>query len=123
MLIVDANIVLRYILDEPVELAARAADILECYEVIVPMEIVSEVVYVLQKVYQVPRKEIQVKLCDLLDERLITVQKVEVLRHALSIYGEENLDFADTLLVAYHTVEHCQVETFDKKLQKYLVRE
>ncbi len=47
MLFVDANVVLRYILDDHPELSVRAADILEQYEVFLPTEVVCEVVYVL----------------------------------------------------------------------------
>lgn len=123
MLLVDANIVLRYILDDHPALSTRAAEILEQYEALLPLEVVCEVVYVLQKVYSVPRKEIQAKLCALLDDRLISVEKTESLRQALSVYCTKNLDIVNALLWAYHNVEHHQVMTFDEKLSKLLEME
>ncbi|HOU12442.1 MAG TPA: PIN domain-containing protein [Anaerolineae bacterium] len=123
MLLVDANIVLRYILDDHPKLSARAVEILEQHEAFLPPEVVCEVVYVLQKVYSVPRDQIQAKLCILLDERLITVEKTEVLRQALAVYCAKNLDIVDALLWAYHHVEHRQVITFDEKLSKLLETE
>ncbi len=123
MLLVDANIVLRYILDDHPELSTRAAEILEQYEALLPPEVVCEIVYVLQKVYSVPRKEIQAKLCALLDDRLISVEKTESLRQALSVYCTKNLDIVNALLWAYHNVEHHQVMTFDEKLSKLLEME
>ena len=123
MLLVDANIVLRYILNDHPELSARAAEVLEKHEASLPIEVVCEVVYVLQKVYHVPREQIQVKLGALLDEHLITIEKTEVLRRALSAYCTKNLDIVDALLWAYHSVDHHQVVTFDEKLSKCLEME
>lgn len=51
MSIVDANVILRYILDDHPELSTAAAAILEQQTVILPIEVACEVVYVLQKVY------------------------------------------------------------------------
>ena len=50
MSIVDANVVLRYLLDDHPDLSAKAADILEQNTVTLPIEVACEVVYVLQKV-------------------------------------------------------------------------
>lgn len=122
MALVDANIVLRYVLNDHPQLSQQAADILERQMVIVPMEVVCEVVFVLQKVYRVSRDEIRKKLCDLLDESLISVEKPDVLRQALQAYATSSLDLVDTLLWAYAVVEQQQVLTFDEQLRKYLLR-
>jgi len=50
MSVVDANVVLRYVLDDHAELSPRAAEILEQQTAILLMEVACEVVYVLQKV-------------------------------------------------------------------------
>lgn len=49
MSLVDANIVLRYLLDDHAELSPQAADILERHSVTLPVEVGCEVVYVLQR--------------------------------------------------------------------------
>ena len=120
MSLVDANVVLRYILDDHPELSSRAAEIIESHETVLPMEIACEVVYVLQKVYQVPKEQIQAKLYGLLNEHLVLVEKPEVLKQALSIYWLKNLDFVDALLWAYHVVNQQRVFTFDNQLLKCL---
>jgi predicted nucleic-acid-binding protein len=97
--------------------------ILEEHEAFLPSEVVCEVVYVLQKVYGVPREQIRAKLCALLDEDLITVEKADVLQQALGVYCTRNLDIVDALLWAYHNVDHHQVVTFDEKLSKLLEME
>lgn len=50
MNIVDANIILRYLLEDIPELAEKAAEILENNEIFIPNEVFAEVVYVLEKV-------------------------------------------------------------------------
>jgi predicted nucleic-acid-binding protein len=118
MKIVDANIVLRYVLDDHPQLSLRAADILENNEVFLPFEIACEVVYVLQKVYHVARKDIQNTLSDLLESHLVKSEKPTVLKKALEIYCTKNLDIVDAILCAYNKLEGAEVFTFDDKLQR-----
>lgn len=118
MSIVDANIILRYLLNDHQELSSKAAEILEQQTVILPIEVACEVVYVLQKIYNVNRKDIQQQLTNLLNENIVTMQKPVVFLKALEYYGTTTLDFVDTLLWAYHTVEQQEIFTFDKKLEK-----
>jgi predicted nucleic acid-binding protein len=49
--VVDANIILRYLLDDHEELSPKAEEILEQKTVTLPIEVACEVVYVLQKVW------------------------------------------------------------------------
>jgi predicted nucleic-acid-binding protein len=80
------------------------------------------VVYVLQKVYGVGRKEIQQQLGELLDEGLITMENPAVFLKALECYGDSTLDFVDTLLWAYQILERQEIFTFDNRLLKQLQR-
>ena len=52
MKIVDANIVLRYLLNDSDDLSGQAAEILENNMIFLPNEVIAEIVYVLEKVYQ-----------------------------------------------------------------------
>jgi predicted nucleic-acid-binding protein len=122
MTIVDANIVLRYVLDDHSELSPKAAEILEQQSVTLPIEAACEVVYVLQKVYKVDRRQIHQHLTDLVDQQLILVEKTDVFLKALACYCTTTFDFVDTLLWAYHIVEQHEVLTFDEKLQKHIQR-
>ena len=74
----------------------------------------------LQKVYAVERKEIQQQLGDLLNEELVTMDKPAVFLKALECFGDSTLDFVDTLLWAYQTLEQQEIFTFDSKLLKQL---
>ena len=122
MSLVDANVVLRYLLDDHAELSPKAAGILERQAVTMPVEVGCEVVYVLQKVYAVERKEIQQQLSALLNEGLVSMDKPAVFLKALDCYGDSTLDFVDTLLWAYQRLEQQEVFTFDGKLLKKLQR-
>ena len=120
MKIVDANIVLRYLLNDIEELAERATNIIEDNEVLVPNEVIAEIVYVLEKVYQVRNDEIRDTLKELFQYENIKVNDLELIETALELYGERRLDFVDTLLYAYNRVRKYEVCTFDKKLNKLL---
>jgi len=122
MSVVDANVILRYVLDDHAELSPRAAEILEQQTAILPMEVACEVVYVLQKVYEVDREEIRQQLGNLLTENLIEMDKFAVFLKALECYSTSTFDFVDCLLWAYHTVEQREVFTFDNKLHKFIQR-
>lgn len=86
MIIVDVNIVLRYVLDDHTELSPKAAEILEQQSVTLPIEAACEVVYVLQKVYNVDRHHIHQHLSDLVNQQLIFVEKTDVFLKALECY-------------------------------------
>lgn len=122
MSVVDANVVLRYLLDDHAELSPKATEILEQQSVTLPVEVGCEVVYVLQKVYAVERKHIQQQLANLVNEGLVSMDKPALFLKALECYGDSTFDFVDTLLWAYQTVEQRQVFTFDDKLLKYIRR-
>jgi predicted nucleic-acid-binding protein len=90
--------------------------------VTLPVEVGCEVVYVLQKVYGVGRKEIQQQLGELLDEGLVTMENPAVFLKALECYGDSTLDFVDTLLWAYQILDRQEIFTFDNRLLKQLQR-
>lgn len=118
MNIADTNIVLRYILKDHPELSPRAAEQIEHNDIFLPTEIVCEVAYVLQKVYQMPKSDIRTILQQLFDNGLISVEKPFLYRKALDVYAMKNLDIVDAFLCAYRVLEELEVFTFDEKLQK-----
>lgn len=120
MKIVDANIVLRYLLNDVEDLSEEAADLLENNEVLVLNEVIAEIVYVLEKVYKVKKSEISSALMQLFNYGNLHMNDHEVVMEALRVYSEKKLDFVDTLLYAYHKVGNHEVYTFDKKLNKLL---
>ncbi|MBF0256358.1 MAG: PIN domain-containing protein [Gammaproteobacteria bacterium] len=122
MSLVDANVVLRYLLDDHAELSPQAAKILEHEQVSLPIEVACEVVYVLQKVYAVEREVIAQQLTALITDAVVQMEKPRVFLRALECYSQSRLDFVDCLLWGRHVEDGQQVFTFDKKLEK-LMRE
>ncbi len=120
MKIADANVVLRYLLNDHEDLSDKAAKIIEDNEVLLLNEVIAEVVYVLAKVYNVKNYEICETLLELLSYNNIIVDDINVLKEALVLYGRKHLDFVDTLLYAYCKIKGYKVYTFDKKLDKLL---
>lgn len=120
MKIADANIVLRYLLNDTEELEEKATEILEKNEVFLPNEVIAEVVYVLEKVYEVKNDEISDTLKELFEYDNIELSDLALLEAALDLYGNKQLDFVDTLLYAYNKVKGYRIYTFDKKLKKLL---
>lgn len=123
MLIVDANIILRYLLFDNEELAKKAAEIIENNKIFLPFEVMAEVVYVLEKVYKIERAEICRSLKELLKSVNIHTYDSDILNKALEIFASRKIDFVDTLLCGYSLVRDDEVITFDKKINSYILRE
>lgn len=82
MKIVDANVILRYLLNDIEDMAEKATELMENHEVYIPNEITAEVVYVLEKVYKVSREDITNALNELFDyPTVIAPEKQIVLKH------------------------------------------
>ena len=82
----------------------------------------AEVVYVLEKVYQVNRQDISNTLIRLINQPGIICRNPNISIAALRYYLEYNIDFIDNILLAYSTVEHHKIHTYDKKLLKLIAK-
>ena len=51
---------------------------------------------------------------------IVHCQEKECVLYAMDIYTSIALDFVDCLLVAYHRINHENIFSFDKKLNKHL---
>ena len=74
--LIDANIILRYLLEDHPQLSEEAKKIIEDGAFALP-EVLAEVVYVLKGVYKVGRREIAETLIDFLDEIDVESQEAE----------------------------------------------
>ena len=59
MVMLDTNMILRYLLNDNEDMALEAEDIIKKGQVYVTIEIIAEVVYVLKGVYSVEREKIK----------------------------------------------------------------
>lgn len=81
-------------------------------------EIISEVVCILNRVYQMDKSFIQASIHALLND--ISCTERECVLTAIDIYASISLDFADCLLIAYHRINGETIFSFNKKLNKHL---
>ena len=114
--LIDANIILRYLLNDHDILSEKAKEII--MQGAYTLQVIAEVVYVLKGVYKVERKELAETLQDFIQE--IEIDYKEVMFAALEIYAETSLDFVDCILIAHHKIFHVEVMSFDKKLNRQL---
>ncbi len=118
-MVVDANYLLRWFLDDVPEQARQAAQLLETSAsatLTINSVTLAELTYVLRgkgydhhQIYQVV-------------EEIYTYPSIiaphSTIRSALEIYRDTSLDFEDCLLVALHRIEQYAIATFDKQLLK-----
>lgn len=120
MIIVDTNIILRYLLKDNEELNKKATEIIDNNEIFIPTEVIVEVCYVLKKVYNVEKENIFDVVEQLINMEGINFNNKNSIQLAFKTYAENNLDIVDCMLYAYSRSEHYDIKTFDKKLDKLI---
>jgi len=119
-MIVDTNVVIRFLLGDIPDQAEEAERIFIDHDVYLPFEIVIEVIHVLDKIYSISRKEISGIIISLIKNYSVDSPDNEVLLFGLKTFSRTNLGFADCMLAGYHTLHRDEVKTFDKKLMNHL---
>ncbi|MCM1136259.1 MAG: PIN domain-containing protein [Clostridium sp.] len=117
MQLIDANVILRFVLNDNAKMAKHAAEVIASGAYTKP-EVIAEVIYVLKSVYSVPKIKIKSILHGLSD--IIQIENRDCVVYAIDLFSNSSLDFVDCLLAAYHSLNGETVFTFDKKLNKYL---
>ena len=121
--IVDANVVLRYLLRDDEELFKKSFVLLESVKIgeetiEIAESILAECVYVLLKLYKVDRGVITEKLNELLSYKGIANSDREDLIDALNIFGQTQLSIVDSILCAKALNRKMTLFTFDEELAK-----
>jgi predicted nucleic-acid-binding protein len=116
MIRIDANYILRYLLNDNPEMANIAEQLFLNEQVFIANEILAEVVYVLLGVYEISKIEIADKLISLIHFETILTDNKPIIIEALTLFKHQNLDFVDCLLCSYSQID--EIKTFDKKLNR-----
>lgn len=119
-ILLDANAVLRFLLRDIEEQAARARAAIITGRCRITLEVMAEVVYVLGGPYKIPRPAIADMIKSLLSLSNDLVEKREIVSFGITLFAASKLDFVDCLLAGYQSVEGCEIFTFDKALAKTL---
>jgi len=86
MQLIDTNIILRYLLEDDIKFTSQAEEIIENNNITVLTEVICEVVYVMQKVYRIDRKEIVSTLIGFLKyPNVSTVSDISLIWSALKL--------------------------------------
>ncbi|MQA83238.1 MAG: PIN domain-containing protein [Streptosporangiales bacterium] len=116
----DTNVVVRYFTRDPPEQADAAERFLrDAEELWVADLIVAEVVYVLRRVYRIPRPVVASGLRSMLGVRNIVTNNPALLLRAIEIYETRRLAFADAYIAAAAEMSGAgTVASFDKGLDR-----
>ena len=119
--VVDANVILRYLLADHPEHFRQAAQFMgrvKTGEVaaFIPEGVLVECVYVLLKFYKVPRAEIAENLETIMNYKGIVNENRSVLITGLQLFQEKNVDMVDAIVYAISKERGWTTFTFDKDL-------
>ena len=117
---IDANIVLRYLLNDHPDQSPKAREIIDQNIVEVPIEVLCEVIFVLKGHYGIDRQNISTRLKFFFDQTQCILPHRNVVLQGLEYYGQKSLDFVDCILGGYADVDKDEIFTFDEKLQKLI---
>ena len=120
MIKIDANIVLRYLMNDHKENSLKAKEIIEQNIVEIPIEVLCEVVYVLKGYYKISRQDICTELNRFFEWTNCTLPHRETILKSLDYFGKYNLDFVDCILAGYANVEKDEIYTLDDNLKKLI---
>ena len=124
MMALDTNVLVRFLVEDDADQAARAAALLgraerEGEPLLVSEVVACELVWVLESAYGFDRGEIAGALRDLLSVRALRFLELDALQRALSSYAAGRGDFADYLVREVARDAGCQaVVTFDRTILK-----
>jgi predicted nucleic acid-binding protein len=120
---VDANVLLRLITDDPVDLAERASRLAERAEqgeitLRVSPVIVAEIVWVLHSFYRYSRSQVTDALIPLFTSEGISLEDHEQVIVALEQMASVNVDFMDAYLAAVARRAGEAVVSFDRDFRR-----
>jgi predicted nucleic acid-binding protein len=122
--LIDANIILRYLTNDPPEMVQRAEDLIDDVAsgrraVVVEDVIPAEVVWTLKSFYRADRVSIADRLLQLVSNDNVLNPDKASLSLALTLFGQHNLDFADALLAARSlTRDDTEIISFDRGIDR-----
>ncbi len=119
----DANVILRFLLDDHPQLSPRATAVFERaaageIRLLIPAAILAECVYTLKSFYKLDRATLAAGLLDVLALPGVEALEGRVVGEALRVFGAKNVDFADAYLNALSLSLSYPVVTFDRDLSK-----
>ena len=118
--ILDTNAVLRFLVGDKPDKSQKVSELLNTTDCIVPIEVIAEAVYNMDKYYGHTRDIIAEKIKDFISIKEDLVEKENVVRYGCKVYASTSFDFVDCMLLAYANVNGNMIFSFDDPLNKKL---
>lgn len=122
---IDANVILRFLLNDNLEKAERCSVLLQRVEsgteqVFLPDLVIADVVWTLEKFYRQPKARIKELLIPLLSLRGMRLSSKTVAKKALDWYVEKNVDWTDAFVAAgMVTRDKAEIYSYDHHFDKF----
>ncbi|MCL2557169.1 MAG: PIN domain-containing protein [Treponema sp.] len=117
---IDANVLLRYVLNDSTEFSPRSREIIDGRIVEIPIEVLCETVYVLTKYYKIDWQDVSSEMKKFFDQTQSIIYRREAILQGIEYFGASSLDFVDCVLAGYAGIDGDEIHTFDMKLQKLI---
>jgi len=119
----DTNTIVRYLIRDDETQYSKAKEFFDqvrngSMKAIIIESVIAESVYVLTKVYKVPKTEAAAKLIDVLHYKGIANDDQKELIHALNFFQEHNIDIVDSILCIKAAKPDMSLFSFDRDLNK-----
>jgi predicted nucleic-acid-binding protein len=119
----DTNVLIRYLTRDNEPLYARAKEYFDKVKdgssrAVIIESVIVECVYVLMKIYKVPKNRVTESLIDILHYRGIANPDQKELIRALTLFSERNLDIVDCILCVKAAGSNTSLFSFDGELNK-----
>lgn len=124
MIFLDTNVILRFILADDPLLSPKAKDIFEKIDkgekVFITSGVITELVYVLLKVYKFARAEISQKLLPIIQNENILTENKTIYKEVFEIFISKNIDFEDAYIVSLMRKKKAYtLYSFDRDFDKF----
>ncbi|MEK7850873.1 MAG: PIN domain-containing protein [Deltaproteobacteria bacterium] len=121
----DTNAIVRYLVKDEPNLFKRAKDFFDqvkggSEKAIILESVIAECIYVLTKIYKVPKKKAADSLIDILHYKGIINEDREELIAALNAFANSGLDIVDCILWAKSNSGMCRLFSFDEDLNRFV---
>jgi predicted nucleic acid-binding protein len=114
----DANIYLRYLLNDHPNLSSQAKTIIQDHVIYTDPTIIAEVVWVLTSFYKIDKNKFIPPLLSIIDQKNNKSPSKKLLVKAMNFFATHQLSYIDCYLFCLAQEKKISLVTFDKKLSK-----
>ena len=123
----DTNIIVRYLVKDDIPLYTKAKGFFDkvkngSEKAVILESVIAECIYVLTKIYQVPKDQASQSLIDILHYKEIANDDREELIKALNLFSKQGIDIVDCILCAKSVDSGDVLFSFDDELNKVVRR-